>query len=126
MSHAPPRMHLRLERMLPSSSSLSTAATPLPSRLKRIPSSESRVCAEAPSFTQVPKAKTEEEAITGALALAHDCQSAYGEAAKKAEDADLKKNLEKFASQASSQIDQWRGELLAMLAGCMLQQAPTI
>lgn len=72
--------------------------------------------AEVPSFTQVPKAKTEEEAITGALALAHDCQAAYGEAAKKAEDAELKKNLEKFAGQASSQIDQWRGEPFAVPA----------
>lgn len=65
----------------------------------------------AESFTTVPKAKTDEEAVTGALALAHDCAAAYGQAASKAKDPELKQALEKFASQAEGQIDQWRGAL---------------
>ncbi|KAK9827433.1 hypothetical protein WJX74_001827 [Apatococcus lobatus] len=63
------------------------------------------------SFTTVPKAKTDEEAVTGALALAHDCAAAYGQAAGKAQDPELKQALEKFASQAEGQVDQWRGLL---------------
>ncbi len=62
------------------------------------------------SLTTVPKAKTDEEAATGALALAHDCQAAYSQAAEKAKDPELKQALEKFASQSAGQIDQWRGE----------------
>ena len=46
------------------------------------------------------------------MALAHDCEAAYSQAAKKVEDPKLKQALEKFASQASSQSDQWRGEAL--------------
>lgn len=42
------------------------------------------------------------------LQLAHDCHAAYGQAAEKVSDADLKQGLKKFASQADSQIDQWR------------------
>lgn len=64
----------------------------------------------AASFTQVPKAKTDDEAVKGALALAYDCEAAYGQAAKKASDPELKQALEKFVSQASSQVEQWRGE----------------
>ncbi|KAK9809622.1 hypothetical protein WJX73_008396 [Symbiochloris irregularis] len=66
---------------------------------------------DKPSFTQIPKAKTDEEAVTGALALAHDCEAAYGQAAEKVKDPELKKALEKFTGQATSQADQWRGLL---------------
>lgn len=65
----------------------------------------------AASFTQVPKAKTDEEAVTGALALAHDCSAAFGQAAGKAKDPELKQALEKFAGQADGWIDQWRGKI---------------
>ena len=63
-----------------------------------------------PVLTQVPKAKTDDEAINGALTLAHDCEAAYSQAASKAQDPELKSALEKFASQANSQSEQWRGE----------------
>ena len=56
--------------------------------------------------------------MTGALALAHDCQAAYSQAAAKASDPELKQALEKFASQADGQIDQLRGESLANLSEC--------
>ena len=62
-----------------------------------------------PALTQVPNSKTDEEAVTGLLQLAHDCSAAYGTAAEKANDAELKKALQKFAKQADSHIDQWRG-----------------
>ena len=62
-----------------------------------------------PALTQIPKSKTNEEAVTGLLQLAHDCHAAYGQAAEKASDAELKQALQKFASQADSHIDQWRG-----------------
>ena len=71
-----------------------------------------------PVLTQIPKAKTDEEAVKGALELAHDCEAAYGQAATKASDSELKKALEKFAGQASSQADQWRGDHLATCSAC--------
>ena len=67
-----------------------------------------------PVLTQIPKSKTNEEAVTGLLQLAHDCHAAYGQAAEKVSDADLKQGLKKFASQADSHIDQWRGEFASI------------
>lgn len=68
------------------------------------------MAAAVPVLTQIPNSKSNEEAVTGLLQLAHDCQAAYGQAAEKASDAELKQALKKFASQADSHIDQWRGE----------------
>ena len=68
-------------------------------------------CFAVPVLTQIPKSKTNEEAVTGLLQLAHDCHAAYGQAAEKAKDAELKQALTKFASQADTQADQWRGEV---------------
>ena len=65
-----------------------------------------------PALTQIPKSKTNEEAVTGLLQLAHDCKAAYGQAAEKASDTELKQALQKFTGQADSHISQWRGELL--------------
>lgn len=65
-----------------------------------------------PALTQIPKSKTNEEAVIGLLQLAHDCHAAYGQAAEKASDAELKQALQKFTSQADSHITQWRGEFL--------------
>ena len=68
------------------------------------------MCAFAvPALTQIPKSKTNEEAVTGLLQLAHDCSAAYGQAAEKASDAELKQAMQKFAGQADSHIKQWRG-----------------
>ena len=68
------------------------------------------VCASAvPALTQIPKSKTNEEAITGLLQLAHDCSAAYGQAAEKGSDAEFKQAMQKFAGQADSHIKQWRG-----------------
>ena len=66
--------------------------------------------AAVPVLTTIPKSKTNEEAVTGLLQLAHDCSAAYGQGAEKASDAQLKKALSKFASQADSHTDQWRGK----------------
>lgn len=66
------------------------------------------VCFAVPVLTQIPKSKTNEEAVTGLLALAHDCHAAYGAGAEKASDAELKQALQKFAKQADSHIEQWR------------------
>ena len=67
------------------------------------------VLSAVPALTQIPNAKSNEEAVTGLLQLAHDCHAAYGTAAEKANDAELKQALQKFAKQADSHIDQWRG-----------------
>lgn len=73
------------------------------------------VFSAVPALTQVPKSKTNEEAVTGLLQLAHDCHAAYGTAAEKVNDAELKKGLQKFAKQADSHIDQLRGKCFSDL-----------
>ncbi|KAL0047593.1 hypothetical protein WJX82_007368 [Trebouxia sp. C0006] len=67
--------------------------------------------AQVPALTQIPKSKTNEEAVTGLLQLAHDCSAAYGQAAEKGSDAEFKQAMQKFAGQADSHIKQWRGLL---------------
>ena len=76
-----------------------------------------------PALTQIPKSKTNEEAVTGLLALAHDCHAAYGAGAEKASDPELKQALQKYAKQADSHIEQWRSRSSLWLHSCLAAHA---
>ena len=57
------------------------------------------------------KPQEEHKVIERALALEHDCQAAYTEAAEKASDAELSKHLTAFAADCGRHIEQWRAQL---------------
>ena len=57
------------------------------------------------------KPQEEHKVIERALALEHDCQAAYSEAAGKASDAGLKEHLSSFAADCGRHIEQWHAQL---------------